>query len=285
MTANLIGFSALVMWSTLATLAVRVRDIPPFQLLCVGMLLGGLAGAATWPFRRGAWRRALLLPPHIWAVGIYGIFFYHLCFFLAFRWAPPLQANIINYLWPLFTIVFAAFLPGHKLHSHHISGLLIGLLGVVVALIATPHGISDDYIYGYLCAAVCALTWSSYTVLSRYYKEISTDAVSGFCFATSALAGAAHLLFETTVWPTTMLAWSAMILIGLFPTGIAFYAWDYSVKRGNLLLLGLVSYVTRIASSVFLAIFGYTHFTWEAVVGIALVTIGAVIASRELFES
>lgn len=285
LSASLIGLSALVMWSSLATLSVMVRDVPPFQLLAIGMFLGGLSGALTWPFRPGAWKEALLLPPHIWGIGLYGLFFYHLCFFLAMRWAPPLQANIINYLWPLFMIVLAAiFLPGGKLQRYHVIGLGIGILGVAAALIAEPHALNRSYVLGYLCAAGCALSWSSYTVLCRYFKRISTDTVTGFCFATGLLALVVHLLFEATVWPTSNEAWAALFLIGLFPTGIAFYAWDIGIKQGNLILLGLVSYVTRIVSSVFLWLFGYAEFTAGAVIGIVLVTIGAVIASRELFE-
>ncbi len=281
--ATFVGFAALVMWSSLAALSVAVKDIPPFQLLSIGMFLGGLSGAATWPFRPGAWRRALVLPPKIWAVGIYGLFFYHLCFFLAFRWAPPLQANIINYLWPLFTIIFSVFLPGHVFKSHHLTGLIVGVLGVVTALLTAPTSIDGTFIYGYLCAGVCALTWSSYTVMSRYYKQISTDAVTGFCFAVAFLSFVAHLCLEQTLWPTTPASWLSLLLIGLFPTGIAFYAWDYGVKKGNLLLLGFVSYATRIASSVFLWIFGFAEFNSGAWTGIALITAGAAIASRELF--
>lgn len=282
--ATLAGLSALFMWSLLAALVATLNDIPPFQLLAVGMFLGGLAGAMTWPFRPGAWKRALLLPPHIWAVGIYGIFFYHLCFFLAFRWAPPLQANIINYLWPLFTIVFCAFLPGARLRAYHLIGLLIGIFGVFVALFAASQGLSADYALGYLCALGCALSWSSYTTLSRYFKEISTDSVCGFCFAVAALALLCHLAFEETVWPHTPNVWAALFLIGLLPTGIAFYAWDVGVKKGNLLFLSLFSYVTRIASSVYLWLLGFSEFTTGDVIGIALVTVGAAIASRELFE-
>ena len=281
--ATLIGVSALVMWSSLAVLVANVNDIPPFQILAIGMFLGGLAGAATWPFRPGAWRKALLLPPHIWAIGIYGIFVYHMCFFLAFRWAPPLQANIINYLWPLFTIVFCSYLPGGKLHSYHVIGLAIGIAGVFVALLAAPNGLSPEYFLGYLCALGCALTWSSYTTLCRYFKEISTDSVSGFCFATAALAFICHLAFEQTIWPQTHMGFAALFLIGLLPTGIAFYAWDIGVKKGNLLFLSLFSYVTRIASSIYLWFFGVSQITMGAALGIALVTAGAALASKELF--
>jgi drug/metabolite transporter (DMT)-like permease len=282
--ATLIGVSALVMWSSIATLSVIVKNIPPFQLLAIGMFLGGLAGALTWPFRKGAWKKALLLRWPIWLTGIYGIFIYHFCFFMAFRLAPPLQVNIINYLWPLFTIVFCAFLPGGKLRSYHISGLLIGMLGVFAALLAAPKGLSPDYLPGYLFASACALIWSSYTTLSRYFKEISTDSVSGFCFATSFLALLCHFAFEPTIWPTAKVEWIAMFTIGLLPTGIAFYAWDIGVKKGNLLFLSLVSYATRIASSLYLWLLGFTVMSWGATAGIVLVTIGAAVASKELFE-
>jgi drug/metabolite transporter (DMT)-like permease len=46
-------------------------------------------------------------------LGVYGLFGYHFLLFLALRSAPPLEANLVNYLWPLLIVVLApVLLPG-----------------------------------------------------------------------------------------------------------------------------------------------------------------------------
>ena len=40
---------------------------------------------------------------------------YHCAYFFAIQSAPPVEASLIAYLWPLLIVVFAAFLPGERL--------------------------------------------------------------------------------------------------------------------------------------------------------------------------
>ena len=52
--ATLIGFTAILMWALLAMLTAASGAVPPFQLAAMTFLVGGLLGAVTWPFRKGA---------------------------------------------------------------------------------------------------------------------------------------------------------------------------------------------------------------------------------------
>ena len=52
--ATLIGFTAVLMWALLALLSAASGSVPPFQLAAMTFLVGGLMGAVTWPFRKGA---------------------------------------------------------------------------------------------------------------------------------------------------------------------------------------------------------------------------------------
>ncbi len=181
-TATVAGFAAILMWATLAALTAAVSDVPPFQLTAFALALGGLVGVAGWAVRPGA-ARALIQPWPVWAVGIGGIFGYHLLYFTALRLAPPVEANLVNYLWPLLIVLFSALLPGERLKPHHVLGAGMGFAGAALVVAGAGLSIDPAHAPGYLAALGCALAWSGYSVLSRRFASVPTDAVAGFCIA------------------------------------------------------------------------------------------------------
>src|SRR3954452_7627322 len=106
-TATLIGLTATLMWSLLAVLTVATGRIPAFQLAAMTFTIGALAASASWIVRPGAFR-ALKQPPLVWTVGVGGLFGYHALYFLALRLAPPAEAGLLNYLWPLLIVLFSS---------------------------------------------------------------------------------------------------------------------------------------------------------------------------------
>jgi drug/metabolite transporter (DMT)-like permease len=280
-TATLIGFSAILMWSLLSLLTVASGTVPPFQLAAMTFAIGGGIGAATWLFRPGA-AAALKQPPEVWALGVGGLFGYHALFFLALRLAPPAEAQLVSYLWPVLIVLLSAFLPGERLRMHQVAGALIAFAGT--ALLFATRGITfaQDYLPGFAAAFVAAFVWSSYSVLSRRFASVPTDAVAGFCLATSALAAVFHLLFEQTQWPQTAGQWLAVVALGVAPVGAAFYAWDIGVKRGDIRVLGVASYVAPLLSTFFLVLAGYAAANATLVLAAMLVTGGGVLAAKDM---
>ncbi|MCB0172106.1 MAG: EamA family transporter [Anaerolineae bacterium] len=278
---TLIGSTAVLMWATLALLTALSGAVPPFQLTAMSFTIAFLIGLGLW-WRKGnnIWQN-LKLPVSVWILGVAGLFGYHFFYFMALRNAPAVEASLIAYLWPLLIVVFSALLPGERLRWFHIVGALAGFVGAGL-LVTKGQSLSFDsqYTLGYLAALVCALTWSTYSVLSRRFGAVPTDAVGGFCGATAVLALICHLLFEPTVWPTGA-EWPAIGLLGLGPVGAAFFTWDYGVKRGNIKVLGAFSYAAPLLSTLLLIGFGLAEATW--VLGLACVFIvgGAVLAAGE----
>ncbi|WP_437373835.1 EamA family transporter [Inquilinus limosus] len=113
--ATLIGGTAVLMWATLALLATWSRAIPPFQLTGMAFAVAFAIGLA-WTLAQGkAPLAAARQRPAVWLLGVGGLFGYHLVFFMALRLAPPVEANLINYAWPLLIVLFSALLPGERL--------------------------------------------------------------------------------------------------------------------------------------------------------------------------
>lgn len=281
--ATLTGLAAVFMWSFLSLLTVASGAMPPFQLAAITFAIGGLIGVVTWPFRPGA-ARSLKQPLAVWLVGVGGLFGYHALYFAALRLAPAAEAQLFNYLWPLLIVLFSGLLPNEKLKSHHILGVLLGLAGTLV-LIAGMRGveIKQEYVVGYACALGAALAWSSYSVLSRPFKNVPSDAVAGFCLATSALSLICHFLFEQTVWPNSATQWLSIAALGIFPVGIAFYAWDRGVKFGDIRALGAASYAAPLLSTIFLVLAGYAEPRWSLGLAAVLISLGGVVAAKEMF--
>jgi len=284
-TATLIGLTAIVMWSLLAVLTVATGRIPAFQLAAMTFSIGGLVGCASWLLRSGA-AAALRQPLAAWAVGVGGLFGYHALYFLALRLAPPAEAGLLNYLWPLLIVVFSSLLPGERLALHHVIGALLGLIGTVW-LFAGSTGAQYEaaQIPGFIAAFVAAFVWAAYSVLSRRLKAVPTDAVAGFCLATAVLAALVHLAVETTVWPETPLQWLGIVALGLGPVGAAFYAWDIGMKRGDIRVLGAASYATPLLSTAFLIVAGFAQATATIALAALMIAGGGLIAAKDLFRA
>jgi drug/metabolite transporter (DMT)-like permease len=280
--ATLVGFVAIAAWALLALLTDMTGKVPPLQLLAITFAIGavpGLVAMLAQPARRAALRQ----PLHVWALGAGGLFGYHFCYFTALDNAPAIDASLIAYLWPLFIVLGSALMPGERLKWHHVGGALLGLSGA--ALIVTKGGAVNfeaRYAFGYAMAGLCALIWSSYSLLSRRNAAVPTDTVTGFCLMTAALGLAAHLLFEQTVWPQTQGEWTAITLLGLIPLGLAFMVWDYGVKHGDIQVLGAASYASPLLSTLVLIGAGRAEISNFTIAACLLITFGAVLAAKDM---
>jgi drug/metabolite transporter (DMT)-like permease len=278
-TATLIGLTAILMWSLLSVLTVATGSIPPFQLMAMTFAIGA---AASFAIRPSAWR-ALKQPMLASLVGVGGLFGYHALYFVALRLAPPAEAGLLNYLWPLLIVLLSSLLPDERLRPHHVIGASLGFAGTVlilagnIDLMATPSQVA-----GFAAAFAAAFVWASYSVMSRGLRTVPTDAVAGFCAATAVLAALVHGAIEVTVRPQGLLSWLAIAALGIGPVGAAFYAWDIGMKRGDIRVLGAASYATPLLSTGLLILAGYAQPSANIAIAAALIGGGGLIAARDM---
>ena len=282
-TATLIGLTAIIMWSLLAVLTVATGKIPAFQLAAMTFAIGALVAFASFLFRPAAFG-ALKQPLVAWAVGVGGLFGYHALYFLALRFAPPAEAGLLNYLWPLLIVLFSSFLPGERLAPHHIIGAVLGLVGTVLLFAGNTSGFAAGQIPGLAAAFVAAFVWASYSVMSRRLKSVPTDAVAGFCLVTALLAAIVHKMVETTIWPDTSGQWLAIAALGVGPVGAAFFTWDIGMKRGDIRVLGAASYATPLLSTAFLILAGFAQPTATIAIAAILIAGGGLVAARDMWR-
>lgn len=276
--ATVTGFVAVLLWALLALFTVGSAPVPPFLLNALTFAIGGALGL-VWIGTTGGLSRLRHVPLGVYAFGTLGLFGYHALYFSALRLAPPAEAGLIAYLWPLFIVVLSGLLPGERLGPLHILGALVAFAGAAL-LIAGPGAAFDpESLPGLLLAFLCALTWSSYSVVSRRLGAMPTETVVVFCLATAALSLPAHLIFEETVWPVGALGWLSVLALGLGPVGLAFYVWDIGVKSGDIQVLGVASYAAPLLSTLALIVAGFATASPNLLVAALLIAGGAALAA------
>ncbi|EYF03292.1 aromatic amino acid exporter YddG [Chondromyces apiculatus] len=277
---TLSGLLAITFWSTLALLTTTTGALPPFQILAITFAVSALLGLVLLLRPGGPGLLALRQPPRAAALSTLALFGYHALYFVALKRAPAVEANLLNYLWPLLIVLFAAFLPGARIRAPQIVGALLGLLAAVLLLGRgrVPH-LDPAYLPGYAAALAAALTWSAYSVANRRFSHVSSAAIVGPCLAVSLLGAAAHVLVERTIAPTPS-QWIVLAAMGLGPVGAAFWLWDTGTKRGDIGLLGTLSYAAPVLSTGLLLAFGRAEPHWTQAAALALLLLGATLSVR-----
>lgn len=276
--ATATGSVAILLWSLLALFTVGSTPVPPFLLSALTFSIGGLLGlgwiAATQGFgqlKGVGWR--------VYAFGIAGQFGYHFLYFSALRLAPAAEAGLICYLWPLLVVILSGLMPGERLTVFHVLGALLSFVGT--ALLVLGKGISggEGAMLGFAFAGAAALIWAGYSVLSRRLETVPTASVAIFCLGTAVLSALCHLALEATLWPVGTAGWLSVLALGLGPVGLAFYVWDLGVKKGDIQLLGTLSYAAPLLSTLALVAAGFAEASARIGLAAGLITAGAGLAA------
>ena len=239
------ALGAIGLWSLLAALGSLLSHVPPFLLTGLGLLIGSVP---AWPLMR-QWR----VPLSTLLLGVYGLFGFHFLLFIALRHAPPVTANLVNYLWPLFIVVLAPlFLRDLRWSFVHVAAALVGFAGAALAVVA-DRGVADpgatgDFAWGYLAALASAWVWASYSLLTKRVAHFPTAAIGLFGVVSGGLSLLCHVWLEPAV-DLSLRDWGFLALLGLGPLGAAFFLWDAALKRGDPRRIGVLSYLTPLAST------------------------------------
>jgi drug/metabolite transporter (DMT)-like permease len=276
-TATLTGLGAIALWSLLALFTAATGPVPPFGLAAMTFAVAGVFGLGV-AAARGRLAQARPTTAGL-ALGLYGLFGDTALYFAALKFAPPAEANLVHYLWPLLIVLFSGFLPGGRLLPRHLAGAVMGLAATALLVGGRFGGGGADAALGFLFAALGAFVWASYSVASRRLASVPTETVAVTCLVASALAALCHLAVEATVWPATPGEWLATLGLGLGPIGAAFFLWDVGMKRGDVPLLGVASYAAPVLSTLILVAAGYAEPTLGLAAACALIVAGALIAT------
>ena len=277
MKADLFTLGAIFLWASLASLATLLSNIPPFLLTGIGLIIGASVSMPSLRFGLTPWK----IPLKTLLIGVYGLFGYHFMLFLALQTAPAVEANLVNYLWPLLIVLLSPiFTKSLSLNFRYVLAAISGFAGAVLAITSGGSGFGFSSIeVGYFFALAAAVIWANYSLATTKVPRFPTPAIGLFALVSGVLAIGAHFLFEPAASISTG-DWLLLLVLGVGPLGGAFYLWDAALKIGDPRRIGLLAFLTPLLSTAVLVVVSGNSLSWQLLVATGLIVGGALLGPR-----
>jgi drug/metabolite transporter (DMT)-like permease len=277
MKADFFTLGAVVLWASLASLATLLSNIPPFLLTGIGLIIGAAVSLPALKSGINPWR----VPGRTLLIGVYGLFGYHFMLFLALQTAPAVEANLVNYLWPLLIVLLSPlFTKSLSLNFRYVLAAIAGFSGAVLAITSNGAGFGFASIeVGYFFALAAAVIWATYSLATTKVPRFPTPAIGLFALVSGVLALGAHFVFEPAV-SISATDWLLLLVLGIGPLGGAFYLWDAALKIGDPRRIGLLAFLTPLLSTVLLVVVSGNSMSWQLLLATGLIVGGALLGPR-----
>jgi drug/metabolite transporter (DMT)-like permease len=259
--ATVLGVAAIVLWSSsVAFIRTLSEELGPFSTVALAYLLAGAVSLATAAGAEGGLRRLLHLPArYLWGCGALFVA-YSVCYSLAVGLAVDrpqvLEVALINYLWPSLTLLLALPVQGHRARWFLAPGMIAASAGVVLATaqrgdlsLAGLWQNAATHAWPYGLALAGALAWALYSNLARRWGG-TQGGVPLFLVASGlAVLPARFVLGESSTWGPRVVG--ELAYMAVFVTFLAYVFWDHAMRRGNMVLVAALSYLTPLLSTLF----------------------------------
>jgi drug/metabolite transporter (DMT)-like permease len=281
-----LGFAAILLWSTTVafgrSLSEQIGTLTAASLI---YLVGG-GISSVYQIASGKLGTARSLDPrYLYGCGCLFVI-YIACIYLALGLARTrsqvLEVGLMNYLWPMLTVLLSVPILKLAASTALIPGALAATAGVFLATTqnqplswASFQANLAQNSLPYILGATAALSWALYSTLSRRWAgDAAGGAVSLFMLATGLFLGAARLLVsENTQWTPRALSELCYMIVG---SNLAYVFWERAMRKGNIVLVASGSFLTPLFSTIVSTLYLGAASGLRLWVGCALVIGGAI---------
>lgn len=272
---------AVLLWALVPLLMIAAGDLPPLRLSAMALLAGALG---TLPMARQKRSRAagpsrtqgmaINLLGALLMAGAVGA-----CV-AAFSLAPPAEAALITYTWPVIFLLASRWLVLRRLPLATVGGALLAFSGAALLVVpqALSGGVSGAW-SGYLLAFGTALCWALFSLASQVPNFRFGERMPHLLLIASVMTGVASLALEGVSELPSSQELLATAALGLGPYGIAMLAWDRALGDPQAHRLGNLAHAVPVLATLFLVIAGVTSPDWRLPLAAGLVLWGSYTAS------
>lgn len=279
--AMLLGLSAVVLWSTVATaFKLSLQHLSPTQLLAWAGLFSTLV-LAVFVSLQGKWKEVGTTlrerPLHYLSLGALNPCFYYLVLFRAYDLLPAQQAQALNYTWALTLSLLAVPMLQQRLGGRDVLALLLGYSGaVVIATRGNPLALEFDSGLGVALALGSTVLWALYWILNT--RATAAPSVGLFlCFAFGTPLVWAVLLIEGGALLPTLAGLAGAVYVGLFEMGVTFLLWLAALRSASKVSrVGNLIFLSPFLSLFFIYVFLGERIVPATWIGLAMIVAGVV---------
>ncbi|HEY5914888.1 MAG TPA: EamA family transporter [Verrucomicrobiae bacterium] len=293
----LYGVSAVVFWSFGASFVyLGAREAGTWFFVAVGSACAALLQFGVRRAQHGELRTALFVPWRLWVGPVFCFVLYGLAWPLALASSTPERVfgvSLVNYLWPVLTVVCSVFLvPGVRLSFRTVAALALALGGLALANardlaglfsnVSDAQGSGFGAVVPYLLSLVAAITWAVYSaLLARWRSWAQGYVTSPLGFLIIGLIGFGILAVEPVARGHIGgqgLMWT--LLYGAGPLAAGYLLWELALARARVQTLSIIAAGTPVLSTALLCLFLRKMPGIELVLAAILVSAGVVLSRK-----
>lgn len=262
---------------------LMLGSLDNFQLLCANALFAGIAMLIvciangkikllkTYSLKDIAISTLLGLP---------GIFLYNAFYYAGTALMPASQAFIVNYLWPIMTVLAACIILKEKMTPRKIIALILSFTGVAIVALKDILSLNVNVIIG---SAFCILGAMSYGIFGALYRKYDYDKTLSMTLsylATFGMCGIIILLKGDLFIPTTLQVFGFLVS-GVITMAVANTLWVIAMASGDTAKLSNLAYITPFLSLVWTGLILKEPLTVNAFVGLLIIILGILVQLKD----
>lgn len=282
--AYLYAATSILLWSTMPTISkILLNKLNSFQVLCVSSLFAALflliANLVTGNIKRLKEYKAKDYLISV-LIGLPGMFFYYVFFYTGTSLMPASQAFIINYLWPMMSVVFACIILKEKMTKRKLLAIVISFIGVAVVAGTDMAALNMKTVVGALFCVAGAVSYGIFSALNQKYKYEKRVSMMIFLFVTFILT----LIINAATGKVPDLSGFELLGIGwngVFSIGIATTSWQLALECGETAKISNLAYMTPFVSLIWTSIFLDEKITLFSVLGLVIIIFGIFVQMKD----
>lgn len=275
---------AIFLWSTVATVCkLLLGELNNFQLLWMNasiagifLLLVNIICGNFKLYKNYKFKDYLIMA----GIGIPGTLFYYIFFYAGTDMMPASQAFIINYLWPVMSVVCACIVLKEKLTPKKILAILISFAGVVIVMGGALKSWDKQTLLGALCCILGAVSYGIFTSLNQKMNYNKTMSLMTSYFATFIITTVINVVNGDLFVPQIH-QWAGFLWNGIFAVAIANTCWVAALVKGNTAKVSNLAYITPFLSSVWTCVFLKEEITVNMMLGLVVIILGVFVQMND----
>ncbi len=280
----LFAATSIILWSTMPTISkLLLGKLDSFQVLCISALFASLfllaVNIVTGNIKKLKDYRAKDYITIV-LIGLPGMFLYYVFFYTGTSMMLASQAFIVNYLWPIMSVVFACIILKERMTLRKLIAIGMSFLGVIIVTGADIANFNMRTLAGALFCVAGAVSYGIFTALNQKYKYDKRLSMMMVLFVTFILTGiintASGKPMELGIFEIMGLGWN-----GMFSIGVATTSWQIALEGGNTAKISNLAYITPFLSLIWTSIFLNEPITVWSVAGLAVIVAGIFVQLKD----
>lgn len=280
----LFTFTSIFLWSTVSAITkLLLSSYDNFQVLWISAFFAAAfllvlnIATGTIKLLKGYTLKDVALSVMI---GLPGTFFYYTFFYAGTDLMPASQAFIVNYTWPIMSVVFACIILKEKMTFRKAIAIGMSFLGVIIVMGNNFTQFDERMVMGAVCCVLGAASYGIFTSLNQKFHYDKRVSMMLNFFATFLLTSVINAcrgnLFVPGFWETVGFAWN-----GMFTMGIATTLWAIALESGKTAKISNLAYITPFASLIWTSLILKEELNKNFLIGLLVIIVGVIIQLKD----